>query len=106
MRMFSQIIQCAGAEVSSGELYGKLFNDSLRGDADCGGVLLYNYISGEPVTGLTDGRPLLVRRQDSKLSLSNFIFRSTSPFFLAFPTPFCSKLAWSLSNNLCSEILS
>lgn len=73
MRMFSQIIQCTGAEVSSGELYGKLFNDSLRGDADCGGVLLYNYISGEPVTGLTDGRPLLVRRQDSKLSLSNFM---------------------------------
>ena len=73
MRMFGEILRAVGAEVSGGELYGKLFNESLQGAADCDDVTLYNYISGEPVTGLTDGRPLLVRRKDSKLSLANFM---------------------------------
>lgn len=73
MRMFGEILKAVGADVSTGDLYGKLFNESLNGDADCDDVTLYNYISGEPVTGLTDGRPLLVRRKDSKLSLANFM---------------------------------
>ncbi len=73
MRMFSQILTAVGAEVSSGELYGKLFGESLKGAADCDDVTLFNYISGEPVTGLNDGRPLLVRRKDSALTLANFM---------------------------------
>ena len=73
MRLFGEILSAVGAEVSGGELYGKLFNESLKGAADCDDVTLYNYISGEPVTGLNDGRPLLVRRKDSKLSLANFM---------------------------------
>lgn len=73
MRMFGEILSVVGAEVSGGELYGKLFNESLKGAADCDDVTLFNYISGEPVTGLNDGRPLLVRRKDSKLSLANFM---------------------------------
>lgn len=73
MRMFGEILTAVGADVSGGELYGKLFGESLKGDADCDDVTLFNYISGEPVTGLNDGRPLLVRRKDSKLSLANFM---------------------------------
>ena len=73
MRMFGEILTAVGADVSTGELFGKLFNESLKGDADCDDVTLFNYISGEPVTGLNDGRPLLVRRKDSKLSLANFM---------------------------------
>ena len=73
MRMFGEILSAVGAEVSGGELYGKLFNESLKGAADCDDVTLFNYISGEPVTGLNDGRPLLVRRKDSTLSLANFM---------------------------------
>ena len=73
MRMFGEILTAVGANVSTGELFGKLFNESLNGAADCDDVTLYNYISGEPVTGLNDGRPLLVRRKDSKLSLANFM---------------------------------
>ena len=73
MRMFGEILSAVGAEVSGGELYGKLFNESLKGAADCDDVTLFNYISGEPVTGLNDGRPLLVRRKDSKLTLANFM---------------------------------
>ena len=73
MRMFGQILKAVGAETDSGELYSKLFGESLKGAADCDDVTLFNYISGEPVTGLTDGRPLLVRRKDSKLTLANFM---------------------------------
>ena len=73
MRMFGEILTAVGANVSTGELFGKLFGESLKGDADCDDVTLFNYISGEPVTGLNDGRPLLVRRKDSKLTLANFM---------------------------------
>jgi len=71
MGMFSQLAKLLGADTE--DLYGKLFNESLKGDADCGGLLLYNYVSGEPITGLNDGRPLLVRPKDSKLTLANFM---------------------------------
>ena len=73
MRLFGEILTAVGADVSGGELYGKLFGESLKGAADCDDVTLFNYISGEPVTGLHDGRPLLVRRKDSKLTLANFM---------------------------------
>lgn len=73
IQMFEEFLSCVGVDITSLDLYGKLFRESLKGDSDCDGVLLYNYISGEPITGLTDGRPLLVRRNDSKLSLANFM---------------------------------
>ena len=73
MRMFRQILTAVGAEDRADNLYETLFNESLQGAGDCDEVLLYNYISGEPVTGLNDGRPLLVRRKDSQLSLANFM---------------------------------
>jgi sugar (pentulose or hexulose) kinase len=72
MGMFSQLAKLLGAEPE--DLYGKLFNESLKGDLDCGGLLVYNYVSAEPITGLNDdGRPLLVRPKESKLSLANFM---------------------------------
>ena len=71
MRMFREILELAGADASN--LYTDLFNKSLEGDADCGGILLYNYIAGEHITGVSEGRPLLVRKPESKLSLANFM---------------------------------
>ncbi len=64
-----------GAEPSTGALYTKLYEKSLEGDPDCGGVLVCNYMAGEGVTHLDAGRPLVVRRPDSKFTLANF-FRS------------------------------
>lgn len=71
MRMFQELLQAFGTHASTDQLYCTLFQQSLAADHD--GILLYNYISGEPITGLTDGRPLLVRSQDSRLTLSNFM---------------------------------
>lgn len=73
MQMFLELLARTGTQVPAETLYEVLFRESLRGELDCGGILLYNYISAEPATGLTDGRPLLVRRKDSSLSLANFM---------------------------------
>lgn len=70
-----EVAQLFGAEPSMGELFAGLYQKSLEGDADCGGVLVCNYMAGEGVTHLDSGRPMVVRRPDSKFTLSNF-FRS------------------------------
>lgn len=62
-----------GGTPSAGELYTKLYEKSLEGDPDCGGVLVCNYLSGEGVTHLDAGRPLVARRPDSRFSLANFL---------------------------------
>ena len=61
-----------GANPSTGELYQKLYEKSLEGGADCGGVLVCNYLAGEGVTHMDAGRPLVVRRPDSAFNLANF----------------------------------
>jgi len=61
-----------GAKPSTGELYTKLYEKSLEGDADCGGVLVCNYLAGESITHLDAGRPMVVRRPDSVFNLANF----------------------------------
>ena len=63
-----------GGDIS--EAYTKLYEKSLEGDADCGGVLVCNYLAGEGVTHMDAGRPMVVRRPDSKFTLANF-FRAT-----------------------------
>ena len=40
---------------------------------DCGGLLAYNYFSGEHITGFEEGRPLFVRKPDSNFNLANFM---------------------------------
>lgn len=65
-----------GAELSTGEIYTKLYERSLEGDPDCGGVLVCNYLAGEGVTHMDAGRPMVVRRPDSRFTLANF-FRAT-----------------------------
>lgn len=65
-----------GAELSSGEIYTKLYERSLEGDPDCGGVLVCNYLAGEGVTHMDAGRPMVVRLPDSRFTLANF-FRAT-----------------------------
>jgi sugar (pentulose or hexulose) kinase len=57
---------------AKGALYDAFYNKALEGEADCGGLLAYNYYGGEPVTGLAAGRPLFVRLPDGRLTLANF----------------------------------
>jgi len=71
--LFKEYQEMLGVPVDMNELYGKLFNKALEGAADCGGLISYNYVSGEPVTGLADGRPLFVRSANDKFNLANFM---------------------------------
>ncbi|WP_077532859.1 xylulokinase [Massiliimalia massiliensis] len=73
VRVFGEMAKEAGAELSKPALYDLLYYKALEGDADCGGVLTYNYYSGEPITGVTEGRPMVVRMPDAKLTLANFM---------------------------------
>ena len=70
--IFKEFEELMGIPVDMGMLFTKLFGKALEGDSDCGGILSYNYISGEPVTGLIDGRPLFVRSANDKFNLANF----------------------------------
>jgi sugar (pentulose or hexulose) kinase len=71
--LFKEFAESFGAKVDMNQLFGTLYNKALEGDADCGGLLAYNYFSGEHLTGFEEGRPLFVRRPDSKFNLANFM---------------------------------
>ena len=71
--LFGQFADILGAQIDKNDLYGTLYREALKADADCGGMVSYNYFSGEPVTGLNEGRPLFVRTPDAKFTLANFM---------------------------------
>lgn len=73
VNLFKEYQELMGIPVDMDEIFGKLYNHALTGDADCGGLISYNYFSGEPVTGLTEGRPLFVRTANDKFNLANFM---------------------------------
>ncbi len=70
--VFGQFAAALGAPASADDVFGTLLRAALAGDADGGGLVAYNYLSGEPITGLAEGRPLVVRTPDSRLTLANF----------------------------------
>ena len=73
VKVMGETASLFGAAPSTGDLFTKLYQKSLEGDADCGGVLVYNYLAGEGVTHLDEGRPMVVRRPDSRFTLANFL---------------------------------
>ena len=73
VNLFKEYQELLGVPVDINSVYEKLYNHALTGAPDCGGLLSYNYISGEPVTGLAEGRPLFVRSANDKFTLANFM---------------------------------
>ena len=73
VELFSEFAKLIGAEKDKGTLFTLLFKKALEGDPDCGGLLSYNYFSGEGVTDLDEGRPLFMRRPDASFTLANFM---------------------------------
>ena len=72
VRLLGEMAEAAGAPLKKPQLYDLFYEKALAGDPDCGGLVNYNYYSGEPVTGVDGGRPLFMRRPDAKLTLANF----------------------------------
>lgn len=73
VNLFKEFAESFGVETDMNKLFGTLYNKALEGDDDCGGLLAYNYFSGEHITGFEEGRPLFVRMPDSKFTLANFM---------------------------------
>ena len=71
--LFREFAKLMGLETDAGEVYTRLFLKALEGEKDCGGLVCFNYLAGEPVTGLEEGRPLLVRLPDARMNLANFM---------------------------------
>lgn len=71
--LFEECLECFGVKIDRNTLYGTLYRQALLGDKDCGGLLAYNYLSGEHITGLNQGRPLFVRMPDAAMNLANFM---------------------------------
>ena len=71
--VFAQFAHRVGADDDLDNVFQVMFGAALDGEADGGGLLAYNYLAGEPVTGLPQGNPLIVRPPDSRLSLANFV---------------------------------
>lgn len=73
VNIFREFAESFGMDVDMDKLFGTLYNKALEGDKDCGGLLAYNYFSGEHITGFEEGRPMFVRTPDSRFNLANFM---------------------------------
>ena len=73
IKLFGEVISTLGFDVKKGELYDKLLGAALTGDSDCGGLIPYNYISGESMTGFSEGRTIFLRTQKNNFTLANFM---------------------------------
>lgn len=70
--LFTSMCSALGMDISIYKVLDKLFESALSGDKDCGGLVAFNYLSGEVITGLDSGRPLFLRGPESKFDLPNF----------------------------------
>jgi len=73
IKLFGEVIGTMGFEVKKGDLYDKLLSKALEGDCGCGGLIPYNYISGESMTGFSEGRTIFLRTQENSFTLANFM---------------------------------
>lgn len=73
VNLFKEFAENFGMKVDMNQLFGTLYNKALEGDKDCGGLVAFNYFSGEPVVGANEGRPMFVRKPDAKFNLANFM---------------------------------
>ena len=71
--LFRELLDTGGAKISKPALYDALYFKALEADDDCGGLLSFNYFSGEPITGIEEGRPLFARLPDGNFTLANFM---------------------------------
>ena len=71
--LFREFAEVMGFRTDAGEVFTRLFKKAMEGEKDCGGLVSFNYFAGEPVTGLSEGRPMLIRTPDAKMNIANFM---------------------------------
>ena len=73
VNLFKDMCERAGKPIDAGTIYNTFFSAALEGKADADNIMIYNYLAGEAVMDCPEGRPLIVRRPESKLTLANFM---------------------------------
>ena len=73
VKLFRELLDISGAKIDKAALYDALYHKSLEAEDDCGGLLSFNYYSGETITGIEEGRPLFARLPDGDFTLANFM---------------------------------
>ena len=71
--LFREFADTCGFKIDQGKLFETMYSAALKGEDDCGGLMAFNYYSGEPITGFDDGRPMFIRKPDAKMNLGNFM---------------------------------
>lgn len=71
--LFQEFSDMFGMNLDINDIYGKLYTNAMNGDKDCDGMVAFNTLSGEPVIGTNEGRPMIFHRPDSKVNLANFM---------------------------------
>ena len=71
--LFKEFSDMFGMDIDINDIYGRLYNNAMTGEKDCGGLVAFNLFSGEPVIGLDDGAPMFARKADAKMNLANFM---------------------------------
>lgn len=72
VNMFAEFARLCSADIDISKVYSLLYNNALKGESGCGGITVYNFISGEPAAGLEKGCPMYIRRPEARLDLANF----------------------------------
>lgn len=70
--IFTALCKEMGMDVSIYKVLDKMFETAMNGDKDCGGLVAFNYLSGEVITGLDAGKPMFLRGPEAKFTLENF----------------------------------
>ncbi|MCY1150954.1 MAG: FGGY-family carbohydrate kinase [Sphaerochaetaceae bacterium] len=73
MKLFTEVMNLTGGKLTKPQLYDAILFEALKADDSCDGILSYGYLSGEHITGFEEGRPLIVRKPNSELSVGNLI---------------------------------
>lgn len=73
VNLIADAARTMGWNVDMNQLYTTLFRKALEGDADCDGIISFNYFAGEPLTATKNGRPMVVRLPESKMTIANFM---------------------------------
>lgn len=71
--LFREFAEAAGLQIKREDIFRILYNKAMEGEPDGGGMLAYNYLSGEHITGLEEGRPMFIRTPESRFDLANFM---------------------------------
>ena len=71
--LFQEFGQIMGIKTELSQLFEALYTQALKAEPDAGGLLVYNYLSGEHITHFEEGRPLFIRTPESRFNLANFM---------------------------------